>query len=354
MDKAQAYAVLRIEPGCTQEEIKEAYAALSRQYHPEEYPEEFQQIHDAYRMLRRREQRHHTIHPVTVAGTKETDLQLGDVTEEADPETSSGVPAEQETEEQTENPEQSEAAPQYDFDEVIEEEQREEEQKQIYFIQKALIEMEMLLKPQYCNKVKLFQEYFRKAEYQEILKQPVYMGMFAELLENSRLKPVIYDHIIDYYRFRGLNPEDMYEGAAKLYRVLDEKRGMKKKKTGTLQTVILVGAVAGVRAGTRSVSSDSGAGKLFGFLAVLVIVIALMFLLYRQLYKNHSGLFSQAITAVLLTVSQFIVLMGDFYAPLMGTDAGTGLAVILFLLGGVWIIGVGIAAVVKKLLFLKK
>ena len=105
---------------------------------------------------------------------------------------------------------------------MIEEEQREEEQKQIYFIQKALIEMEMLLKPQYCNKVKLFQEYFRKAEYQEILKQPVYMGMFAELLESSRLKPVIYDHIIDYYRFRGLNPEDMYEGAAKLYRVLDE------------------------------------------------------------------------------------------------------------------------------------
>ena len=84
MDKAQAYAVLRIEPGCTQEEIKEAYAALSRQYHPEEYPEEFQQIHDAYRMLRRREQRHHTIHPVTVAGTKETDLQLGDVTEETE------------------------------------------------------------------------------------------------------------------------------------------------------------------------------------------------------------------------------------------------------------------------------
>ena len=54
---------------------------------------------------------------------------------------------------------------------------------------------------------------------------------------------------------------------------------------------------------------------------------------------------------MLLTVSQFIVLMGDFYAPLMGTDAGTGLAVILFLLGAVWIIGVGIAAVVKKLLF---
>lgn len=354
MDKAQAYAVLRIEPGCTQEEIKEAYAALSRQYHPEEYPEEFQQIHDAYRMLRRREQRHHTIPPVTVTGTKETDLQLGDVTEEADPQSVDiNVTEERELQPVDANVTE-EAAPQYDFDEVIEEDQREEEQKQTYFIQKALIEMEMLLKPQYCNKVKLFQEYFRKAEYQEILKQPVYMGMLAELLKNSRLKPVIYDHIIDYYRFRGLNPEDMYEGAAKLYRVLDEKRGMKKKKTGTLQTVILVGAVAGIRAGTRSVSSDSGAGKLFGFLAVLVIVIALMFLLYRQLYKNHSSLFAQAITAVLLTVSQFLVLMGDFYTPLMGEGAGTGLAVFLFLMGAVWILGVGIAAVVKKLLSLKK
>ena len=214
--------------------------------------------------------------------------------------------------------------------------------------------MEMLLKPQYCNKVKLFQEYFRKAEYQEILKQPVYMGMFAELLENSRLKPVIYDHIIDYYRFRGLNPEDMYEGAAKLYRVLDEKRGMKKKKTGTLQTVILVGAVGRsscrntfciIRFRCRKVVWLSGCSGNCDRIDDSV---------YRQLYKNHSSLFAQAITAVLLTVSQFIVLMGDFYTPLMGTDAGTGLAVILFLLGGVWMIGVGIAAVVKKLLSLKK
>ena len=40
--------------------------------------------------------------------------------------------------EQTENPEQSEAVPQYDFDEVIEEEQREEEQKQILEMDREL------------------------------------------------------------------------------------------------------------------------------------------------------------------------------------------------------------------------
>ena len=369
MDKAQAYAILHIEPGCSQEEIKEAYAALSRQYHPEEHPEEFQKIHDAYRTLRRREQRQHTIQPVTATGaegtapqpvdvsrTEETAPQPvdGDGTKASDSEKDYGAPTELELEEQSGSPDQPDAVLQYDFDEVMEEGQREEEQKQIYFIQKALIEMEMLLKPQYRNKMKLFQEYFRNTEYQEILKQPTYMGMFAELLEDSQLKPVIYDYIIDYYRFRGLNPEDMYEGAAKLYRVLDEKRGMKKKKTGAVRAVVLVGAISGIRAGTRSVPSGSGAGRMFGFLAVLVIVIALMFLIYRQLYKNHSSLFAQAIVAVLLTVSQFLVLMEDFYTPLMGEDAGTGLAVFLFLMGAVWILGVGIAAVVKKLLFLKK
>ena len=46
MDIAQAYSVVRIEPGCTEEEIKKAYAAVSKQYHQEEYPEEFQQTHD--------------------------------------------------------------------------------------------------------------------------------------------------------------------------------------------------------------------------------------------------------------------------------------------------------------------
>ena len=174
------------------------------------------------------------------------------------------------------------------------------------------------------------------------------MEKFAELLEDTRLKPVTYDYIIEYYRFRGLNPEDMYEEAAKLYYVLDEKRGMKKKNLGAVKTIVAVGAVAGIRAGTRSAHGNVG-----GFLVVLLVVIALIYFLYRQLYKNHSSLFAQAIVALLLTVSQFVVLMGSLYAPLMGTDAGDVLAVFLFLMGGVWLIGVAIAAVVKKLLSLR-
>ena len=175
---------------------------------------------------------------------------------------------------------QQEPAPQYDFDEVIEETERKDAQRLILLIQKALVEMEMLLKPPYCHKLKLFQQFFRKPEYRTALKQPVFMARFADMLLDSHLKPMIYDYIIEFYRFRGLDPADMYEEAAKLYYVLP------------------VAVIAGIRAGTRSAKPGTGAGNLFGFLFVAVIVIALIVILYRQLYKNHSSLFAQAMVAL--------------------------------------------------------
>lgn len=51
MTKNKAYKVLGIEEEASVEEIKAAYAELSKKYHPEENPEEFQQIHEAYTML---------------------------------------------------------------------------------------------------------------------------------------------------------------------------------------------------------------------------------------------------------------------------------------------------------------
>ena len=42
------FAVLGIESTTEKKKIKRAYAAKSREFHPEEHPEEFQRIHDAY------------------------------------------------------------------------------------------------------------------------------------------------------------------------------------------------------------------------------------------------------------------------------------------------------------------
>ena len=335
MYESEAYEILHIRRGSSQEEIKEAYAALSKQYHPEEHPEEFQRIHEAYMTLRRRNR----------GGRAERQNQ-----EQAyDMESSEEHDEEQNRADQSEREEQQEPAPQYDFDEVIEENERKDEQRLILLIQKALVEMEMLLKPPYCDKFKMFQQFFQKPEYQTALKQPAFMAYFADMLADSHLKPMIYDHIIEYYRFRGLDPKEMYEEAAKLYYVLDDKRGMKKKKVGFWQSVLPVAAIAGIRAGTRSAEPGTGVGNLFGFLFVVVIVIALIFILYRQLYKNHSSLFAQAIVALLLTISQFVILIGDFYAPMMGSDAGTLLSVFLCLIGIIWLISIEIAAIIKKI-----
>lgn len=400
MYESEAYEILHIKRGSSQEEIKEAYAALSKKYHPEEHPDEFQQIHEAYMTLRRRSrgQRSERRNPEQEPKTMEAeDASVGEAAEKVTPKSNhQGTFSEEElegTEQNTNTSEKStdsteaeaqgeyqevtedyaeknaenqtvwesqsesaqqEPAPQYDFDEVIEETERKDAQRLILLIQKALVEMEMLLKPPYCHKLKLFQQFFRKPEYRTALKQPVFMARFADMLLDSHLKPMIYDYIIEFYRFRGLDPADMYEEAAKLYYVLDDKRGMKKKKVGFWQGVLPVAVIAGIRAGTRSTKPGTGAGNLFGFLFVAVIVIALIVILYRQLYKNHSSLFAQAMVALLLTVSQFVILMGDFYAPLMGSDGGTVLAVFLFLMGIIWLIGVGIAAIIKKMSSFKR
>ncbi len=347
MNETEAYAVLHVAPGSSQEEIKEAYATLSKTYHPEEYPDEFQQIHEAYSVLRRRNRgqgsrktEHEENGDLSVYNeTHMEQTESRNVSVEEDQEDVSGEQYDQE----------DVSGEQYDFEDVIEESDREDEQRLIYLIQKALVEMEMLLQPQYCNKLKLFQQFFQKPEYQNAVKQPVFMGYFADLLADSNLKPAIYDCIIEAYRFRGLNPKEMYEDAAKLYYVLDEKRGMHPKKGGAWKATVLAGIVAGIRAGTRSTTEGTTAGDFFSLLAIAVIIIALLVFGYRQLYKNHSSLFAQAIVSLVLTISQFIILMGDFYAPLMGTGNGTMLSVFLFLAGGVWLIGVGIAAIIKKI-----
>lgn len=42
------FQILEIEPTNDKKEIKKAYAKLVKRYHPEEYPEEWKKIHDAY------------------------------------------------------------------------------------------------------------------------------------------------------------------------------------------------------------------------------------------------------------------------------------------------------------------
>ena len=53
MTRSKAFEVLGLDSNATTEEIKTAYAELSKKYHPEENPKEFQEIHEAYVTLTR-------------------------------------------------------------------------------------------------------------------------------------------------------------------------------------------------------------------------------------------------------------------------------------------------------------
>ena len=67
MTKNKAYEVLGISSDASTEEIKAAYAELSKKYHPEENPEEFQEIHEAYSCLVRDSRTRRQIKNVDVA-----------------------------------------------------------------------------------------------------------------------------------------------------------------------------------------------------------------------------------------------------------------------------------------------
>ncbi len=47
----EAYRILGIDEGADIKDVKKAYAALIKQYHPEEHPEEWKKIHDAYTLV---------------------------------------------------------------------------------------------------------------------------------------------------------------------------------------------------------------------------------------------------------------------------------------------------------------
>jgi curved DNA-binding protein CbpA len=59
------YAVLGLRPGAEDEQIRAAYLTKLRQFPPDRYAAEFEQVRDAYELLRdRRRRAHHTLFSV--------------------------------------------------------------------------------------------------------------------------------------------------------------------------------------------------------------------------------------------------------------------------------------------------
>lgn len=234
-----------------------------------------------------------------------------------------------------------------DFDSALNQaEQREREDFHV-LTRKALSEMEILLQPAYMHKLKLFKQFFAKPEYTDILRKPEFQQELAQLLAGSDLKKVIYDYMIDYYRLRGVNRNDLMPESKALYDVLNRKRGITPKKNSYLYYGVPAGILAGLKVGFRQAIHWE---KLIGTLVLCVAAVMVMAWVYKKIYENHSSIFAQFILAVFLLVSQFLVIMTEFYGTAFGSvDAGITVAVFLFLGAAIWMAVLLVAAIVQKI-----
>ena len=373
MDKLTACRILGISEDAGRAEIRKAYAELSKKYHPEEHPDEFQKIHEAYQALNRGAGRgggagagFGSRAEAGFSGEKDTGRGSG---------TTAGRNAggsadqrsrqwEQERQEKTQDGtsqdrtsafRQEEARdrrggkPQednLDFDRAVSAAQQREQEQLCQTVLKAAAEIQILLGPQYKYKLKLFKEFFKKEEYQTALKTSEFMETFAGELKKTDLKGIIYDYIIDYYRLKSVDRRQIHKGAGMLYDLLDQRRGIMKKRLGAQAFAIPAGAAVALRIVTRSAYRSSEAVGVLVWCALAVIGLVW---LGRKLYENHSGVFAQFIIALILSAAQFFAVMFDFYAPAFGVDGGAAAAVIIMMLGICWMIALGIAALVLKI-----
>lgn len=373
MDKLTACRILGISEDAGRAEIRKAYAELSKKYHPEEHPDEFQKIHEAYQALIRGAGRGGG------AGAGFGSRAEAGFNGEKDTGRGSGTTAgrnaggsadqrsrqwEQERQEKTQDGtsqdrtsafRQEEARdrrggkPQednLDFDRAVSAAQQREQEQLCQTVLKAAAEIQILLGPQYKYKLKLFKEFFKKEEYQTALKTSEFMETFAGELKKTDLKGIIYDYIIDYYRLKSVDRRQIHKGAGMLYDLLDQRRGIMKKRLGAQAFAIPAGAAVALRIVTRSAYRSSEAVGVLVWCALAVIGLVW---LGRKLYENHSGVFAQFIIALILSAAQFFAVMFDFYAPAFGVDGGAAAAVIIMMLGICWMIALGIAALVLKI-----
>lgn len=314
MDQLKAYQLLELEPGASKKEIKEAYARLSKQYHPEENPDMFQALHEAYITLMRssrvvREKK--IIEPVAPPKTTTT----------------------------------------FDFDHVENQAILEAQRQKKKRIQMALNDFQILLTPSYRNKNKAFQDYFKNKAYQDIYKEDDFVDGLVILLKTVSLKKAIYDIIIDYYRLRGENYSTLTPSYQLLYDFLEEKRGMKAKakEAATLASIPFIVFMAVFREIRLAARATDSVPIVVGMLGLLLLIYG-TYKLHQALYRNFSQLKAQALTALISIIFHIAIIITDLYRfVFVDSEIGTMVAVFFILLALLWLVGIGLCFIFKKI-----
>lgn len=317
MNVKEAYEILGLSPDCSRQEIREAYAVLSKQFHPEEHPEKFQKIHEAYVTLTRRrggreEGANSTAassHGSYAAAAKRGKQSLSSEIEQSGRQKGASASSAnrewdfeevlQKTEREAPEDEKGQASQEYDFERVLHENARAETQKLHEKTLAALEELKSIVVSEKRHRLKAFRAYFALPDCREVFKAPEFIKGLNDLLMQYPLKPVIYDEIIDFYRLRGMEPGQLFPEAAELYDILDQKRGMGAKKKENAFLGIPAGLAAGLWAGCKTLIRDV---PILQILMLAVFAVVLAALVYKKMYENYSRTISLLAAGAVLAV----------------------------------------------------
>ena len=368
MDKLTAQKILGVSPQASKREIKKAYAAMLRMYHPEDYPEEFQKIQEAYETLnkggfpgegsgnegfsegafsenegfRKEEWQEEQKQKEENRGEQSED-DWEDAWESLDKDEEAWKRRQQEEQERRQQKEEyrrkiqeeeyRKAREELDFEKIEWKAREEKKLKEKETIAAALKDLELIVNTSSRrHRLKSYEEFFAKEEYKEVLFMPECVEGVCQILENTWLKREVYDIFAREYHMREYKPEQLKPGARKLYHILDEhcKFGKKRHKYQ-----IGAGIFVAVLVLLRSLMRATDDNDWFYFL--LVLVIAGLYWGYHWLLKYYSRWRIHIIYSLGITVSQFIMLMADAYTPLLGNrDAGEVFGAMVFLGGSLY------------------
>ena len=373
MDKLTAQKILGVHPQASKREIKKAYAAMLRMYHPEDYPEEFQKIQEAYETLnkggfpgegsgndgfsegafsenegfRKEEEWQEEQEQKEESRGEQSEDDWEDAWESLDKDEEAWKKRQQEEEHRRARQQKEEyrrkiqeeeyrkAREELDFEKIEWKAREEKKLKEKETIAAALKDLELIVNTSSRrHRLKSYEEFFAKEEYKEVLFMPECVEGVCKILENTWLKREVYDIFAREYHMREYKPEQLKPGARKLYHILDEhcKFGKKRHKYQ-----IGAGIFVAVLVLLRSLMRATDDNDWFYFL--LVLVIAGLYWGYHWLLKYYSRWRIHIIYSLGITVSQFIMLMADAYTPLLGNrDAGEVFGAMVFLGGSLYFI----------------
>lgn len=409
MDKLTAQKILGVSPQASKREIKKAYAAMLRMYHPEDYPEEFQKIQEAYETLNkggfpgegsgnegfsegafsenegfRKEEWQEEQEQKEENRGEQSEDDWEDAWESLDKDEEAWKRRQQEEQERRQQQEEQERRRQQEelrkrqqeeeyrrarqqkeeYRRKIQEEEYRKAREELYFekiewkareekklkeketIVAALKDLELIVNTSSRrHRLKSYEELFAKEEYKEVLFMPECVEGVCQILENTWLKREVYDIFAREYHMREYKPEQLKPGARKLYHILDEHCKFGKKRH---KYQIGAGIFVAVLVLLRSLMRATDDNDWFYFL--LVLVIAGLYWGYHWLLKYYSRWRIHIIYSLGITVSQFIMLMADAYTPLLGNrDAGEVFGAMVFLGGSLYFLVTVAAYVITEI-----